>query len=542
MYIDAIHDKKTDTIHVVERVNGERVYKQYPANYTFYYPNKKGKFTSIFNEPLDIFTTSSRTEYEKEKKIRSSDLYESDIYPLQRCISENYLATTVPKMHMCIFDLEVDFDPILGYAPTDDPFNPITAISLYLDWLDQLVTLVVAPKHMSHQSAMDICNPFGNVILCATEKEMLLKFFALIEDADVLTGWNSEGYDIPYTVNRVIKVLGKTYTRQFCLWNQYPKERKYERFGKEEKTYDLVGRVHLDYLQLYKKYNYQSMHSYKLDFIGEVEVNEKKVPYEGTLDQLYNKDFKKFIEYNQQDVMLLWKIHSKLKFMDLANRLAHENTVLFGSVMGSVAMIDQAVVNEAHLRGLIVPDRKKIDNDTDEQSAAGAYVATPKTGIQEWIGIMDVNSLYPSTIRALNMAPETIVGQIRQHLTEQHQNTVKQRLKGKKDADEVIGPVLWEGLFACLEYTAVMNRERETMLTIDYEDGRSVNMSAAQIWKMIFDSNNKWMLSANGTIFTYEKEGVIPGLLTKWYAERKSVQKQLGDVGQLLREGIKIEL
>jgi len=97
----------------------------------------------------------------------------------------------------------------------------------------------------------------------------------------------------------------------------------------------------------------------------------------------------------------------------------------------------------------------------------------------------------------------------------------------KEGDDDVTGSILWENLFGSLEYTAIMNQERGTMLTVDYEDGRSVEMSAAEIWKMIFDNHKPYMISANGTIYTYEKEGVIPGLLSRWYSDRKVMQKKL---------------
>jgi DNA polymerase elongation subunit (family B) len=229
--------------------------------------------------------------------------------------------------------------------------------------------------------------------------------------------------------------------------------------------------------------------------------------------------------------MLLVKIHNKLKFLELANQLAHENTVLLPTVMGSVAMIEMAIFNEAHERGLVVPDKKrKVENEEEVQQAAGAFVATPKRGMHEYVGAVDINSLYPSVIRALNMGGETIVAQIRQTLTDQYMKDKGLRLamekKRYKDGDDdVTGAILWEGLFSCLEYTAIMSQERGTMLWVDYEDGRSVEMSAAEIWKMIFDSHKPWMLSANGTVFTYEKEGVVPGLLTRWYSERKETQK-----------------
>jgi len=534
-YVDAILDRDSDRIFVVERTpEGKRTYREFPTNYTMYFTDPKGKHRSIYGDPVSKFSTRKRAEFEKERRIHSGKkLFESDVNVLFRCLSENYLKVDAPKLHTCFFDIEVDFDPEKGFSPTSDPFNPVTAISCYLDWLDKCFTLVIAPKHMTEETAQEIVGEFDNTILFKNEKDMFDVFFQLIEDADVLTGWNSEGYDIPYMVNRVTRVMSKDDTRKFCLMGQLPKPREYERFGKSETTYDLVGRVHMDYLQLYKKYNYESRHSYKLDSIGEMEVGENKTQYEGTLDQLYNKDFKRFIEYNRQDTMLLVKIHNKLKFLELANQLAHENTVLLPTVMGSVAMIEMAIMNEAHERGLVVPDKKrKVENAEDVQQAAGAYVATPKRGIHEWVGAVDINSLYPSAIRALNMAPETIVAQVRQTLTDQYMYEKGRRLatekkRYKEGDDDVTGSILWENLFGSLEYTAVMNQERGTMLTLDYEDGRSVEMSAAEIWKLIFDSHKPYIISANGTIYTYEKEGVIPGLLSRWYSDRKVMQKKL---------------
>jgi DNA polymerase elongation subunit (family B) len=532
-YVDAIHDRDSDRIFIVERQpDGRRTYNEFPANYTFYYTDPKGKYRSIYGEPVSRFSTRKRSEFEKEKRIHSNKkLYESDINPIFRCLSENYLGCEPPKLHTVFFDIEVDFDPEKGFSPTSDPFNPVTAISMYLDWQDTLVTLAIPPKHMSDETAQELVSDFPNTILFRSEIEMFETFFELIKDADILTGWNSEGYDIPYMVNRVTRVMSKDDTRKFCLLGQTPKPREYERYGKTETTYDLVGRVHMDYLQLYKKYNYESRHSYSLDAIGEMEVGERKTQYEGTLDQLYNKDFKTFIQYNRQDTMLLVKIHNKLKFLDLANALAHENTVLLPTVMGSVAMIEMAVMNEAHERGLMVPDKKKNSSDGD-MAAAGAYVAVPKKGIHEWVGAVDINSLYPSAIRTLNMAPETIVGQLRQTLTEQYLKDKARKLASEKaryDEDDELemSSLLWEGQFGSLEYEAVMNQERGTMLTLDFESGDSVEMSAAEVWKLIFDSNKPYILSANGTIFRSDSEGVIPGLLTKWYSDRKTMQKKL---------------
>jgi DNA polymerase elongation subunit (family B) len=271
-------------------------------------------------------------------------------------------------------------------------------------------------------------------------------------------------------------------------------------------------------MQLYRKYTYEERHSYSLDAILEYEELGGKTKFEGTLDQLYNQNWKTFIEYNRQDVRGLADIDKKLRFLDLANTLAHENTVLLPTTMGAVAVTEQAIINEAHERGMVVPVRKDRFTDDDTQ-AAGAYVATPKKGMHDWVGSIDINSLYPSAIRALNMGPETIVGQLRPIMTDRY--IADRQRSGSSFA------AAWEGLFGTLEYTAVMEQQRGTEITIDWQDGDESVHSAAEVWRMIFDSNQPWMLSANGTIFTFETEAVIAGLLKRWYAERKEMQAKL---------------
>ena len=519
-YVDALYDREHDRIHVVERINGERVYKEYSANYVFYYDDPRGKFTSIYGKPVARFSARTAKEFRKEQAIqRSKQLYESDINPIFRCLEENYKNKDAPELHTAFFDIEVDFHQEKGFSPTTDPFNSITAISVYLQWIDQLVTLSVPPKHMSIESAQEVAAEFENCIIFAKEEDMLKTFLDLIEDADVLSGWNSEGYDIPYTVNRITRVLSKDDTRRFCLWGQFPKERIFERFGAESQTYDLSGRVHMDYMQLYRKYTYEERHSYSLDAIGEYELGDSKTAYEGTLDQLYNQNFKKFLEYNRQDTLLLDKLDKKLRFIELANELAHANTVLLPTTMGAVAVTEQAIINEAHERGMVVPNRKQRLTD-DDTAAAGAYVAYPKKGIHEWVGAVDINSLYPSAIRALNMGMETVVGQLRPTMTDRY---IDDLVENKKKSFAAA----WENIFGSLEYTAVMEQQRGTEITIDWQDGEKSIHSAAEIWDMIFNSNQPWMLTANGTIVSYERKGVVPGLLERWYAERQELQLNL---------------
>lgn len=515
-YVDALYDRSQDRIHIVERVSGERVYREYPANYIFYYDDPRGKFRTVYGTSVARFSSRSNKEFQKELRINSNKrLWESDINPVFRCLEENYLGAESPKLQTAFFDIEVDFDPVRGFSRPEDPFNPITAISVYMDWMDKLVTLVVPPKSYSWDTAQEICNKYDNCFLFEREEDLLNTFLDIIDDADILSGWNSEGFDIPYMVMRITRVLNKDDTRRFCLWGQLPKQRTFERFGAENLTFDLIGRVHMDYMQLYRKYTYEERHSYSLDAIGEYELEERKTQYEGTLDQLYNKDFPKFIDYNRQDTMLVAKLDRKLRFLDLANELAHDNTVLLPTTMGAVAVTEQAIINEAHQRGMVVPNRKGRDDQGDTQ-AAGAYVAFPKKGMHDWIGAIDINSLYPSAIRALNMAQESIVGQLRPIMTDRY-------IQDKIDSGSSFADA-WENMFGSLEYTAVMAGEVGTEITVDWETGGSDVMSAADIWRLIFDSNQPWMLSANGTIFSYEQKAVVPGLLERWYAERKELQ------------------
>ena len=520
-YVDAYFDRDSDRIHIVERVNGKREYRELPANYVFYYDDPRGKHRTIFDKPVSRFSTRNRKEFMKELKIQGNKgLWESDINPIFRCLEENYLGAEPPKLQSAFFDIEVDFDKDRGYSVPEDPFNPITAISVYLDWIDQLITLAIPPKHMTMETAKDLTKDFDNTYLFTDEGEMLQTFLDLIDDADIISGWNSEGYDIPYTVNRITRVLSKDDNRKWCLFGQLPKKRTFERFGSENITFDLVGRVHLDYMQLYRKYTYEERHSYSLDAIGEHELGERKVAYEGTLDQLYNQDFEKFIDYNRQDTALLNKLDKKLRFIELSNVLAHENTVLLMTTMGAVAVTEQAIINDAHARGMVVPNRR--NRDGEPTTAAGAYVAYPKKGLHDWIGAIDINSLYPSVIRALNMGPETVVGQLRQTMTESRIRDLMGQKKSFADA--------WEGEFGSREYQAVMNMERGTEITIDWENGDEDTLSAYDVWRLVFDSNQPWTLSANGTIFTYERKGIVPGLLERWYAERKDMQKELKKV------------
>jgi DNA polymerase elongation subunit (family B) len=217
--------------------------------------------------------------------------------------------------------------------------------------------------------------------------------------------------------------------------------------------------------------------------------------------------------------MLIARLDDKLKFLDLANVLAHSNTVLLQTTMGAVAVTEQAIINETHKRGMVVPNRPYREPHSTG-AAVGAYVATPKKGLHDYIGAIDINSLYPSIIRAMNMGPETIVGQIKQDATTK---LIDERINFEKKSPAGA----WEGQFSTVEYTEVMRKNRAFNCTVEWTNGTETTHSAAELYGMIFENGSNWGLSANGTIFTFEFEAIIPGLLEKWFAERKEMQGKM---------------
>ena len=202
--------------------------------------------------------------------------------------------------------------------------------------------------------------------------------------------------------------------------------------------------------------------------------------------------------------------------------------------MGSVALIEQAIINAAHNQNLIVPNKKQTDDrinnvveiDTDDDdddsndAVAGAYVVDPKTGIHDWVGSTDINSLYPSAIRTFNMGPETLVAQLRPTMTEEY-------LKNKVAEENISMTTALHNLFGTLEYQEVLKRT-DVKIWVDFEqpEKESFELTAGEIYDLIFSSDSGWCITANGTIFKTDKAAIIPKLLGDWYSERKSMQKK----------------
>lgn len=546
MYIDAyyIENKKHEgTVYVSERdpITKQRNIKQYQFDHVLYYEDPLGTKQAIDGTKVSKYVTP-RKDILRAKRQELIDnnykYFEDDIKPEFRVLEEQYFGKPDPQLQVMIFDIEADFHATKGYAPVEEPFNKITAISMYLCWCDQTITFTMQPDTITVAEAASICAKYSDCYLFDDEKEMLRAFTELANQADVITGWNSTGYDIPYTVNRINLLFAADNPKDsplynLCLFGQKPKKRKYVKFKKESITYDLIGIVHLDYLELYQKHNQQQLHSYTLDFVGQLEVGESKVAYDKTLDHLYKYDYEKFLDYSRQDVNLLAKIHYKKKFIELANQVAHSNCVTLRATMGSVALITHAIALFSHAQGKVIPGSKiKLDDEEsdildieEKEPAIGAYVADPKTGLRRWIGAIDINSLYPSILRSLNMSPETLFGQIKQTYTEQMVKN-KQELGLKPEE-------IWIGEFACQEYLLVIN-QTDDILEIEFDDSEPVTMTAKELYAVIFHPDSNLVISANGTIFRKDIPGIIPSVLSEWYSQRKSMQKKEAEFESLV--------
>ena len=219
-YVDAFFDRDHDKIYVVERhKDGKRVFKDSQVKYTFFYEDPNGKFTSIYGTHLTKVTCNSNKAFRKELKLvpDGRKLFESDLNPVYAHLSEHYQDAEAPKLNVVFFDIETDFCKERGYSSPDEAFMPITSIGAYQQWSDTMVVFAVPPKTMSMETAELMFQDMPEVIICKDEKTMLECFIDFVQDADILSGWNSTSFDIPYTVNRIIKVLSKTEARKLCL-------------------------------------------------------------------------------------------------------------------------------------------------------------------------------------------------------------------------------------------------------------------------------------------------------------------------------------
>ena len=245
-------------------------------------------------------------------------------------------------------------------------------------------------------------------IECESETHLLKEFLVFWEkhQPDVVTGWNTEFFDIPYLCNRIKKLFGEDELKRLSPWGGV-QDREVYQMGRRHQTYNIQGVAALDYFDLYRKFTYTAQESYRLDHIAKVELGERKAgnPFD-TFREWYTKDFQSFIEYNIGDVELVDKLEDKMKLIELCLTMAYDAKVNFVDVLGSVRYWDVLIYNHLREKNVVIP--QKVSHDKVEQYE-GAYVKDPQVGMHKWVMSFDLNSLYPHLIMQYNISPETLV-------------------------------------------------------------------------------------------------------------------------------------
>lgn len=298
--------------------------------------------------------------------------------------------------------IDIETDSSSGFPEADDADKQI--ISIALRKKDQTFVLGYFPYISKNKNVI--------YIQCKNEEELLLKFLEIWTylDLDIITGWHIVAYDIPYIVNRIRRILGEDYVKKLSPWGMVHAIVTRDDRGNEINSYRIIGIENLDYELAYKKFTYVKQESYALDFIGFVELGEKKVDYHSvgyeTLNQLYTQNFELFIDYNIQDVDLVYKLNEKLGLIEQIITLAYMARVNFTDAFTSVLIWDVIIHN------YLMNDKTVIITNTKRekklQKIMGAYVKSPLVGSHDWVVSFDLNSLYPHLIMQYNISPETI--------------------------------------------------------------------------------------------------------------------------------------
>ena len=455
-----------------------------------------GSFRSLYGEELEevmYYNDNDRS------------LFESDVPIEMKTLGKLYEGEDeVPQINAIgVVDIEVDSTG--GFPNVELGDKIITAIALYDTATETFISFVLDPdKKIISSTEKTKLKPsdtkeYDWVIKSFHDEEALLKaFIHKWEECNfsIITGWNSNGFDMPYLFNRIKEVLGKS-------WAYRLSSVKMAYMNKFTKEMRIAGLSCLDYHDLYKKFIGKDQPTFTLDYIGKEEVGIGKIPYRGSLVTLYQQDLDRYIDYNLNDVRIVVALDKKLDFIHLARSVCHKGHVPYEWYMYSSRWIDGALLDYLHSKNLIAPNKPEGGKEAYEamkeegaEGFEGAYVKPPIPGLYDWVYSADVTSLYPSTIMSLNISPETKFGKVENWDTE-------------KFANGQIGPVVIDGK----PYTEAEFREL-------IKDG-------------------KYSISSNGVLYSQNTIGVVPAILDIWFNERmefKALAEKYKEEGNKVKE------
>ena len=367
---------------------------------------KKTKFKTLNGEAVEPIKPGTVREcrefYKKYEGVDGFSVYGNDRY-IYQYISEKYpqdeIKFDISQIKLVTLDIEVSSEQ--GFPDVESCQEEILAITIQDYTTKEIITWGVKPFDNKQKNV--------TYHYCPSEYQLLSSFieYWMVDVPDVVTGWNIQFYDIPYICKRLNRVLGEKLMKRFSNWGLVSQGEVFKN-GRKHTTFDIGGLTQLDYLDLYRKFTYKAQESYRLDYIAEVELGQKKLDHSefDTFKDFYTHGWQKFIEYNIVDVELVDRLEDKMKLIELALTMAYDAKVNYNDVFYQVRMWDNIIYNYLKKTNVVIPP--KVDANKDEKYA-GAYVKEPIPGKYDWVVSFDLNSLYPHLIMQYNISPETLL-------------------------------------------------------------------------------------------------------------------------------------
>ena len=436
--------------------------------------------------PHDATYTGLNGESLKKTATWNSEdtkLHFHDIPAHQKFLIEKYGIDDEPSVthRELFFDIETEMGDALTEEYIKSAPKKVTSIAWYDKQVDEWGILILDPKKQINNTK----TKNKEILPCNTEQELLAKFLEKFReiDPDIVVGWNSDYFDIPYLYYRMCNVLGEDMARHLSPIG-YVRETPWYK----DQFLQIAGVESLDYMRLHKKFSWADEPSFKLDAIGEKYAELNKIEYEGSLDKLFETDVEKFIQYNFRDVEILKVLDEKLEYLSLVKNLSHKGKHNYSEVYANTKTQDGAISAYLLSEGLIPPAKER--NPISKQNYAGGYLFCPKAGIYNYMFDEDLTSLYPSIIMTINIGKETMVGRI-------------------IDADDRNNR---------LGLNDLLKRDPEEELMIENAKRSRTKVKVGRLISMI--QQNELSISANGVMFNTNRESVLSTILKKWFDER----------------------
>ena len=396
-----------DRIFIRGVENGKRYQRKLEFSPTLYVTSKKpSKWKTLegaFVDEVNPGTIKDTREFIKRYDgIQGFDVYGNSNYAYQY-ISDNYSHDVNWDMEQIkVFTIDIETSTENGFPDIKSANEEVLLITVKELQTKRIITF----------GSKTYVNPREDVIYvnCKDEQELLKQFLSFWSKShpDVITGWNTDFFDMPYLIRRIERELGDGESNKLSPWG-FVNERKTFIKGNEEIHYDIVGIAQLDYLELYKKYTYSKQESYRLDYIAGVELGDAKKENPGdSFKDFYTNHWQQFVDYNIHDVELVDKLEDKMRLIELHLTMAYNAKINFEDVYSQVRMWDTIIYNHLRKKGIVIPAKSHSGKDAQFE---GAYVKDPIIGLHKWMASFDLNSLYPHLIMQYNISPETLTSE-----------------------------------------------------------------------------------------------------------------------------------